>query len=340
MNWFYALNGKQAGPVTEEELKALYGNGTISANTLIWRQGMANWTPLSVALPEWVAPAQPVAETAGLPPSFAVEPVSTPTVPDNWISEEELLAGDYPVDIGGCISRGWDTFFKNPWTLLGGSLLAWVLLMAGAMVPVLGIFAQFVLYGPLIGGMFLLYLRQIRTGTTDVGLIFSAFGPRFVQHMLAYLVQTLIMFALSLPLAGLVFGVVMTLGLTAPNRTNLNEIWGAVGVGSITLLVIVGFIVWAASMALMLLWYFTVPLVADKGYDFWPAMQLSRKMVAKHFWWFLLFFLVLGLVSMLGMLACLIGLFVSLPVVFAALSHWYENIFGRLRPKTSVSRVV
>jgi hypothetical protein len=53
MNWFYAHEGKQIGPVTEEEFQQLRASGVIAAGTLVWREGLANWQPLG----ELTAPA-------------------------------------------------------------------------------------------------------------------------------------------------------------------------------------------------------------------------------------------------------------------------------------------
>lgn len=49
--YFYAVNGQQAGPVTYEALSGLFASKTIDANTLVWKQGMANWTTLN-SVPE------------------------------------------------------------------------------------------------------------------------------------------------------------------------------------------------------------------------------------------------------------------------------------------------
>lgn len=46
VQYFYALDGKQAGPVSFEQLKVLFANRTINKEALIWKQGMANWTAL------------------------------------------------------------------------------------------------------------------------------------------------------------------------------------------------------------------------------------------------------------------------------------------------------
>ncbi len=46
IQYFYAVNGQQAGPVVFDLLKALFANRTVNKDTLVWKQGMANWTPL------------------------------------------------------------------------------------------------------------------------------------------------------------------------------------------------------------------------------------------------------------------------------------------------------
>lgn len=42
-SWFYASEGQQQGPYPEIQLRELLGRGTISADTLVWTEGMANW---------------------------------------------------------------------------------------------------------------------------------------------------------------------------------------------------------------------------------------------------------------------------------------------------------
>jgi TM2 domain-containing membrane protein YozV len=44
--WYYEQNGNRIGPVDEATMRSLIGNRTISIDTLVWTNGMANWTPL------------------------------------------------------------------------------------------------------------------------------------------------------------------------------------------------------------------------------------------------------------------------------------------------------
>jgi hypothetical protein len=81
-------------------------------------------------------------------------------------------------------------------------------------------------------------------------------------------------------------------------------------------------------------WLFVFPLVIDQKLEFWDAMELSRRVVSRHWWTFLGFTLVSVLVVLVGVAALCIGVYVAQPVVFGALAFAYEDIFGRQRART------
>jgi len=60
MNWHYVENGQQRGPVTDEDLAALAKQGTITPETLVWREGLEKWLPYQAVKPAG-APAMPAA---------------------------------------------------------------------------------------------------------------------------------------------------------------------------------------------------------------------------------------------------------------------------------------
>jgi uncharacterized RDD family membrane protein YckC len=70
MSWYYVDAGQQAGPVTDEELDNLVRSGKVRADTLIWREGMANWVPHGQARP-----------SATPPPAVAAPPVGAAVPP-------------------------------------------------------------------------------------------------------------------------------------------------------------------------------------------------------------------------------------------------------------------
>lgn len=46
VQYFYAVNGAQAGPVSIEQLKSLFANRTVNKDTLVWKAGLAEWMAL------------------------------------------------------------------------------------------------------------------------------------------------------------------------------------------------------------------------------------------------------------------------------------------------------
>jgi len=73
---------------------------------------------------------------------------------------------------------------------------------------------------------------------------------------------------------------------------------------------------------------FTPLLILDKRLDFWQAMELSRKVVTRHWWQVFGFALVCLLLLLCGSLLCGIGVFIAIPIVKAATVYAYEDIFS------------
>lgn len=46
MEWYYAKNGQQLGPVSEGALQDLFQNGTIQSGDLVWNESLTDWVPL------------------------------------------------------------------------------------------------------------------------------------------------------------------------------------------------------------------------------------------------------------------------------------------------------
>ena len=73
---------------------------------------------------------------------------------------------------------------------------------------------------------------------------------------------------------------------------------------------------------------FTALLILDKRLDFWPAMELSRKIITRHWWQVFGLALVFRLAMLAGSMVFCLGFFIALPIVKAAKVYAYEEIFG------------
>jgi uncharacterized membrane protein len=78
---------------------------------------------------------------------------------------------------------------------------------------------------------------------------------------------------------------------------------------------------------------FTYLFIVDKRMDFWPAMQSSHAVVKNDYFGFTMFLLALIGINILGLLCLVVGLLISIPVTFAAITVAYREIVG-LEPRT------
>ena len=81
-------------------------------------------------------------------------------------------------------------------------------------------------------------------------------------------------------------------------------------------------------------WILAVPLAMEKRLAFWDAMEVSRKVVSRHWWQFFGLLLVSALLNLLGALVCFVGVFITSPLTGLALMYAYEDIF-RERPQAA-----
>jgi hypothetical protein len=245
------------------------------------------------------------------------------------LGREELLARDYTVDVGDYLGRSWEMFKANAGPLIGATVLIYLIFIVSGMIPYLGSLASLILGGPLLGGLWWFYVKQVRTEGPVVGDAFSGFGPRFGQLLLGYVVPAILAYLCMLPFVVVMVGV----GLVsfASGQGGDGGGMSTASILGIGLAVVLGLVGFAGFMYLTIGWFFTLPLVIDKGMRFWPAMVLGRAVVGKHWWRTLWLSIAAGVVAMLGMLACGVGLLVTGPVAMGMLTFHYQNVFGDLR---------
>ncbi len=64
MSWYYAVGQEQKGPITEAQLQALAKDGAITGETLVWREGLADWQPYRAVSGGAAAPAPAIGAAA------------------------------------------------------------------------------------------------------------------------------------------------------------------------------------------------------------------------------------------------------------------------------------
>jgi hypothetical protein len=294
---------KEYGPVSTEQLRQWVVEGRANGLTQVRKEGETDWKPLS-AFPEFAD----VLRTA---------PTPAPGSPGSGLGPapvEVVLQRDYSLDIGYCITRAWGLLKDNFWPVVGISLL--ILVISAVINQILGLVS-----GPAVRAIILQH--RVSPGGILVILGTSIVGsPIYTLLMGGLFKYYLKLIRAEAPAIGDAFsgfgpltGQLLLLGLVNGFLTTLGYL----------LCVIPG-------LYLSVSWMFALPLLIDRNLPFWDAMELSRKVTAKHFFLLLAFLLIIGLLGACGVLACCVGVFVTVPLASLSLLYAYEDIFSRQGP--------
>ena len=337
-------DGKEYGPVSDTNVRQWIAEGRLAPNSLAKIEGTTELLTLE-KFPEFAADFIPA--TLKMAPDPLSPPTISPLATGNnsrsaSSSANDFMNRDYDLDIGGCISQGFELVKNNLGVYFVGVLIYFAVEFVIAMlgnIPFIGpIFSlgNFLIAGAFMGGVLWMFLRGVRGEPAEVGDVFEGFKRAFGQLFLATLVQGLLVMICMLP-----FIVMFVIQLvrsdffsSLPAHTNFQNDPAALqkalhSLLSLLLITLPALIIcWLPAIYLGTCWKFSLPLIMDKGMDFWTAMKTSMKMVNKHWWQVFGLIIVTGLLNLAGACACCVGLLFTVPVGFAALMFAYETIVG------------
>jgi uncharacterized membrane protein len=95
-----------------------------------------------------------------------------------------------------------------------------------------------------------------------------------------------------------------------------------------TAFILIGFMVLVLPGLYVTVAYLFAPyIIVDKNVDFWPAMEISRKKINKHWFGMAAFCVVLLAINVIACIPLFLGLFVTIPWTIYAVTIAYEDIF-------------
>jgi uncharacterized membrane protein len=182
MQFYYAVGGKQQGPVGSEALAALAREGKLKPDDLVWNSSFGN---------EW----RKASTIPGLCDPLAPAPGADAAGGAEWSSEARFRGAMHNRDLMAAARQA----LAGNWGLAVGVTLVYLLcFVAMAAIPVLGNLVNLVISGPLILGFMTFFLVVARGGGATLGLLFGGFG-RFGAAFCAYWLMALLVLAWALP---------------------------------------------------------------------------------------------------------------------------------------------
>lgn len=217
--------------------------------------------------------------------------------------------------IGEIIGRAWQLVSSNFGLAIGATVVVLLCMVIAGVIPCLGAIIGLVINPVLMGGLYRLFLKMHRQEPAEFGDAFSTFSTSFLPLFLFGLVQAVLTVVAMIPGYALIF-----MGtLFAERSEGITVVVSLLGL----------LLILPPAIYLGVSWMFASLLIVDKGLDFWPAMELSRKIAAKHFFSMFGVLFLGGLILVAGALALCLGLFVAAPVFFAMIAIAYDDLVGR-----------
>ncbi|MEO8573015.1 MAG: hypothetical protein ABI481_03525 [Pyrinomonadaceae bacterium] len=230
------------------------------------------------------------------------------------------------IDAGGCVSQAWELVKRNFGLYIGAGLVVTILISC---IP----FVNFLLIGPMMGGFAYIVLRDLRDEPVDFGMLFKGF-EKFLPLMVLGLIQAI---------PGIIFQILQFVvdlsslaGKSMTGETNSYQSpppdLSALQTGAIAgvIIIFVGYfifqMIWNAALV------FAIPLVIERDVSIGEAITLSFGAVFNNLGGLTVLVIINALVGILGFLACLVGIFVAIPVTFAAYVIAYRYVFPNFEP--------
>lgn len=227
-----------------------------------------------------------------------------------------------PFEFGAYFSHAKKLYSKIMGPTIGYALLAAVISMIAAVIPILGNFSRLFLTNHLSAG-FYIYIRNVdKKGSSEFGEFFGGFR-HYVNILLFNLLMMLI---IGIPVAILIVIFIFSAGIDAgfmggspdPEMIGMwiiRYIW-------IFLVLIVGITVVSIFLSA------TMMLIVLRKSTALEAVKYSFKFGAKRFWNLLGIMIVLGLINIGGVIALGVGILFTIPFTLAVTYAWFEHQIG------------
>ncbi|MEI6178144.1 MAG: GYF domain-containing protein [Verrucomicrobiota bacterium] len=299
--WYYARGGQQCGPVTFEQLASLARSGGLDATKdLVWTSTMKDWT----------AAGQVPGLFSSVSHDAAPSGAWTETPPPVVSSLIEISPGSEPIDVIACVKRGFELTKRQFGTILLVGLVYFAVFMGLSMV--IGIFQG------IVGA---LTPRNTESISGVIAPLIMVASQVALQVFSMFLGLGMTRIGLNL-----VSGKTVSVGILFGEGRKLLRVFGAVIVfglmvlGGLLLLIVPGIYIALKYSQYMI-------AIVDRDMGIMESLSYSSSITTNNRWKLFLLGLLATVIAIAGMLACGVGLFFAMPVIwlsYIAAYRWMQ----------------
>ena len=241
---------------------------------------------------------------------------------------DELLTNGYEFNMGKYLGDGWDLFKKGAGNYIGFTIVFFIIIMVLVFIPFVNALVSVFEY-VLISGIFI-FTRNLLKGKGEFSNFFegfNSFGQIFLFAIVLFLfmMPAIVIFVIYLIPEGFLTSALNGFAdaeyLAEEFIANLTDNLGAI------LFLIMAMVLYI--LYLYISYSFTLILIVDRKMRFWDAMELSRKVIAKNFIYFLGMYILLNIMTSVAIIfTCGLGIVVAIPYIYLVIFAAYNDIIG------------
>jgi hypothetical protein len=224
------------------------------------------------------------------------------------------------IDAGACFSGAWEQIKLRYGLYLGATILAGILCYYLYCI-------SWILFGPVMAGVFLIALRDMREEPVEFGMLFKGFD-KFLPLMIVGLIQSIPQIIMQMIGLFANFAQFALLGLGGnqrdfQSRPDMNMLSAFLGI-----FIVVALIIFVFSLVWYVIFFFAIPIALEHDVPALEAIKLSARAGMANIGGIIVFMIFQFLVALLGVLMLCVGvLLISLPVTMVAAAFAYRQVF-------------
>lgn len=214
-----------------------------------------------------------------------------------------------------CISQGWHLAGQN-FVLFIGILLIQTFVFS--CIPIINIF----LYGPVLVGIYYTFLKQLKGEPANLKMMFKGFNNFFPAMVIGIIIGIPNIIGNIIQLSS---NLIRNFEIIKPEEVNL---FFALHFWAVIIGLIIFFIIFAAfGIFISVSLFFAPPLLAEHEFGTIETIKYSFYAGWDNIGGLLILGLLEMLIAIVGLLACCIGVYFTVPIIIAANTIAYRQVF-------------